>query len=283
MTELVSKETKDLIMAMAQVAVEKADVGTLERLVELRKQMKEERAREEFYHALSSFQSELKPIKKSKVVKNKDGTIRYSYATFDDIIEAIQPLLEKHGLSYHFKTAFEDKAVIVKCIITHIMGHQEITEFRAPIEPQLSHDGKPRMLPIQEWGSALTYAKRYSLSLALGLATEEDTDAIVETEENIAQNPPESHERREPISEYRSETKTQPEASSKTKKANSTSELISDAQKGYILGIIKKREWSYEDAMKIISGIAGREVEKVNDLTKEEASKIITKLKGEPF
>jgi len=166
-------QPKDIIIAMAQVAVEKADVGTLERLVELRKQMKEERAKEEFYHALSSFQSELKPIKKSRIVKNKDGTVRYSYATFDDIIEAIQPLLEKYGLSYRFETEFENKSVNVKCIITHHMGHQETTSFKTIVE----YSG--RMLPIQEWGSALTYAKRYSLSLALGLATEEDTDAIV--------------------------------------------------------------------------------------------------------
>jgi len=107
-------------------------------------------------------------------------------------------------------------------------------------------------------------------------------EEIIEVE-NISQNPPELHERKEPISEYRSDAKTQPEASSKAKKANATSEFISDAQKGYILGIIKRKEWSYEDAMKIISDIVGREVEKVNDLTKEEANKIITKLKEEPF
>ena len=277
--ELAVKEPKDVIMAMAEVAVEKADVGTLERLVELRKQMKEERAREEFFKALSAFQAELKPIKKSKVVYNKDGTIRYSYATFDDIIEAIQPLLEKHGLSYRFETEFEGKSVNVKCIITHLLGHQEITSFKTVVE----YSG--RMLPIQEWGSALTYAKRYSLSLALGLATEEDTDAIVDglPEETTSQNLPELHERREPISEYRGEGETQPEAPGKAKKANATSDTISDAQKGYISMMIQKKGWKFEDAMKIIGNIVGREVEKIDSLTKEEASKVITKLKKEPF
>jgi len=248
--QIAVKESKDLIMAMAQIAVEKADVGTLERLVELRRQMKEERAREEFYHALSSFQSELKPIKKSKVVKNKDGTLRYSYATFDDIIEAIQPLLEKHGLSYRFETEFEGKSVNVKCIITHLLGHQEITSFKTVVE----YSG--RMLPIQEWGSALTYAKRYSLSLALGLATEEDTDAVVEG--------------------------LPAGGSGEAKKENATSDAISEAQRWYISMMIQKKGWKFEDAMKIISDIVGREVEKVDSLTKEEASKVITKLKEEP-
>ena len=273
------KEPKDAIMAMAQVAVEKADVGTLERLVELRKQMKEEKAREEFFKSLSAFQSELKPIKKSKVVKNKDGTIRYSYATFDDIIEAIQPLLERHGLSYRFETEFEGKSVNVKCIITHLLGHQEITSFKTVVE----YSG--RMLPIQEWGSALTYAKRYSLSLALGLATEEDTDAIVEglPEETTSPKPPELHERREPISKYGGEGKTQPEVSGKAKKASATSETITEPQRGYISMMIQKKGWSHADAMKVISDIVGKEVEKVDSLTKEEAIKVITKLKEEPF
>lgn len=252
--EMSQYEAKDLVMAMAQVAVEKADVGTLERLVELRKQMKVERAKEEFYQALTAFQSELKPIKKSRIVKNKDSTVKYSYATFDDIIESIQPLLEKHGLSYRFETEFEDKSVSVKCVITHLLGHQEVTSFKTVIE----YSG--RMLPIQEWGSALTYAKRYSLSLALGLATEEDTDANVEVEETPSQNESKLHEKKEPVSE-----------------------AISYAQKGYIGAILQKRGWKHEDAMKIISDIVGREVNAISNLNKEEASRVITKLKEEPF
>jgi hypothetical protein len=140
------------------------------------------------------------------------------------------------------------------------------------------------MLKSMAQTRACAKALRNVLAWVVVLAGYKPTPAeeIIEVE-NISQNPPELHEKREPISEYRSETKTQPEATSKTKKANSTSDIISEAQIGYILGIIKKREWSKEDAMKIISDIAGREVKKVNDLTKEEAIKIITKLKKEPF
>jgi len=177
----------DIVMDMAKVAVEKADVGILEKLVEMRRQLKDEWAKERFFEALSAFQAELKPVKKTKAVKNKDGTIRYHYATFDDIVSAIQPLLEKYGLSYHFKTSFDAKSVTVDCIVTHREGHSETTSFKAPIE------FSGRMLPIQEWGSALTYSKRYSLSLALGLATEEDTDMVVEEHpvEKLPEKPPE--------------------------------------------------------------------------------------------
>jgi len=173
-----------------------------------------------------------------------------------------------------------------KAVVVRTKDGMEITGAEAMcLNDEPNWKDKPMfMLKSMAQTRACAKALRNVLAWVVVLAGYKPTPAeeIIEVE-NISQNPPELHEKREPISEYRSETKTQPEASSKTKKANSTSELISDAQKGYILGIIKKREWSYEDAMKIISDIAGREVEKINDLTKEEASKIITKLKEEPF
>jgi hypothetical protein len=60
-------------------------------------------------------------------------------------------------------------------------------------------------------------------------------------------------------------------------------EPISEAQKGYILGISKKRQWTHEDMIDIINSIIPRHVEKLEDLTKNEASHIITNLKKEPY
>lgn len=278
--ELVKAESsKDLIMAMAQVAVEKADVGTLERLAELRRQMKEEMAKEEFYKAFSAFQSELKPIKKSNIVRNKDGTVRYSYASYDDIIAAIQPLFEKYKLSYRFETEFEEKSVKVKCIITHCLGHQETSSFKTVVE----YSG--RMLPIQEWGAALTYSKRYSLSLACGLATEEDTDAIVDSPDVSAieklrfsvHNALETQKGEEDARNYDPDKKSFPAGVKREIRGASAS--ITDAQERYIYGFINRSGQDKAIVMKEISDIVGREIVKMGELTKDEASKVITILK----
>lgn len=84
----------------------------------------------------------------------------------------LQPLLSKYGLSFRFETSFEKNMITVHCIIQHSNGHFEKTSFSLPVDPS------PHMSPIQQYGSTITYAKRYALSLALGLATEEDTDAL---------------------------------------------------------------------------------------------------------
>jgi len=258
-----------------EIAVEKGNAEITKMLIELEEQRKKQTAKEEFFKALSSFQSSLEPIKKTKIVRNKDGTIRYFYATYDDIIEAIKPMLEKYGFSYHFKTEFEDKAVIVECVITHSLGHQEITKFKAPIEASVSEKEK-RMLPIQEWGAALTYAKRYSLSLGLGLATEEDTDANLEISSPFV---PGTHEKKEPIVPPPGSKEKPPGGSHEEKKADWQSEEISQPQINLILGLLKKRGVEKD----IIETIIGKKIERLEELTKGEASKVITELNKEPF
>jgi hypothetical protein len=261
----------DIIFNLAKTAVEKADMGTLEKLVDLRKQMQAEIAKKEFYKALNEFQAELKPIKKSKVVLDKKtGQRRFSYATYDDIIEAIQPLLKKYGLSYQFKTRFEENAVIVDCIITHYLGHQEVTSFRAPV----IFSG--HMLPIQEWGSALTYAKRYSLSLALGLATEEDTEfqefnQEIKTPEEVGKIEEAKAEIYKQIEEKTKEEKT---------KEEKTIDKITESQRKYILDMLHKNNISMNEFIDFASFAIQREIKVIGDLTKTEARQIIEKLKN---
>jgi len=55
-------------------------------------------------------------------------------------------------------------------IVRHIGGHQERTTFEAPVDKGAS------MNVMQQVASATSYARRYGLLLALGLATGEDDD-----------------------------------------------------------------------------------------------------------
>jgi len=140
------------------------------------------------------------------------------------------------------------------------------------------------MLKSMAQTRACAKALRNVLAWVVVLAGYKPTPAeeIIELE-TTSQNQPELHEKAKPISEYREKPKTQPEASGKAKKASAGSEPISDAQKGYINLMIEKRGWKFKDAMGVISEITGRELEKIEELTKEEATKVITKLKEEPF
>jgi len=142
----------------------------------MRTQLKEENAREEFFISLAKFQSEIPTIKKTKIVKDKDGTVRYKYAPLESIVEQVKELLETNGFSYTLKSKQTPiTSVTVVCEAHHSFGHVENTEITVPI------DQKAYMNDVQKIGAAVTYAKRYSFCNAFGIMTgDEDTDAIVQ-------------------------------------------------------------------------------------------------------
>ncbi len=174
--QLIIQEKKELAESLIQQAIERGmPVENLEKLLVMRRELKAEWAKEQYYQALSAFQAECPEILKDSLVKGKDGEERYRYASLDTIVKQVKGLLAKHSFSYSFQTAFEQGAVVVSCIASHRSGHQERADFRASIEKN-SYMGE-----TQKWGAALTYAKRYSFCAVFGIMTaDEDTDASPE-------------------------------------------------------------------------------------------------------
>ena len=120
--------------------------------------------------ALSSAQGELTNVGKGRFNQH----FKSSYADIGDGLEVVRPVFAKHGLSVVQATDYNpDTGVFV--LITRIL--HKSGEWIESVYP-LPTSGK-----IQEQGSAITYARRYSLfSLAGVAAAEEDDDG------NSAQN-----------------------------------------------------------------------------------------------
>ena len=147
-------------------------VDVMERLLAMRRELKEEAARDEYFRALAGFQYECPAIEKRKAVYDKDGQLRYKYAPLDDIVAQVKGLLVKYGFSYTIKTEQVPDSVTAICQTNHRMGHSEDTSFLIPI------DAKAYMNIAQKVASALTYAKRYAFCDAFGIMTaDEDDDA----------------------------------------------------------------------------------------------------------
>lgn len=147
-------------------------VETLERLLAMREKIKSEQAKESYYIAMSEFQSDLPPIKKTREVKNKDGKVRYSYASLDDIIQQVSPFLKRYGLSFTVRTEHKEGFMIATCETHHIAGHSGESSFPVPIEKE------GFMNDAQKAASAQTYAKRYAFCNAFGIVTGDyDDDA----------------------------------------------------------------------------------------------------------
>lgn len=145
-------------------------VETLEKLLSMREKLMAEQAKTAYFTAISQFQSKCPVIKKTKKVKNKDGSVRYSYAPLDSIVEQISPLLNECGLSYTIKSAVESDRVTAICETHHIQGHTASSEFSVPI------DKDAFMNDAQKAASADTFAKRYAFCNGFGILTGDNDD-----------------------------------------------------------------------------------------------------------
>lgn len=108
--------------------------------------------------ALVKFQAEVENVSKD----GKNPFFKSKYATLENVISTAKPSLTKNGLSFMQLPEGEGMTTI----IMHTSG--EYIEAWAALELK---DKTP-----QGQGSAITYMRRYALSAALGLATEEDDD-----------------------------------------------------------------------------------------------------------
>lgn len=126
--------------------------------------------------ALAAFQQDVTQPKKSA----KNPHFKSTYVPLDNVVESIAETAPKHGLSYIQTTVTENDKAGVQTLLMHESG--EWIEF------------EPLLLPIgqkatpQAVGSAITYARRYSLSSVFGLASEVDDDANG-ANDNAAKNP----------------------------------------------------------------------------------------------
>ena len=86
-----------------------------------------------------------------------------NYATFDAIVSTVRPILAKHGLA--FTQTIADGTL--QTTIHHASGESLTSAI-----PFTATAAKP-----QDLGSAISYAKRYGLQMALGLSlADDDTD-----------------------------------------------------------------------------------------------------------
>lgn len=102
---------------------------------------------------------------------SKKGRTKYDYVTIDDLINSINHGIKGTGLSWQqeakVETQGQSSSISVRTIVRHENGYEYVSPwvtFVSSIAPQ-------------SIGSAITYAKRYSLSATFGINSETDDDA----------------------------------------------------------------------------------------------------------
>jgi hypothetical protein len=116
--------------------------------------------------SLASFQQEVPVLHKATKGHN------YTYTELSDIVRAINPLMQKHGLGFTQMINSKESGNYLKTVIFHAESGETIeSECFIPLI-QLH-----KMNEYQVTGSGITYFRRYSLSSLLGLVTDSDIDA----------------------------------------------------------------------------------------------------------
>jgi len=127
--------------------------------------------------ALVSAQAEFTSVVKAASA-NITASREYNYATLDDTIDMLRPILAKHDLAFVQEVQAIDGGPMGECITTIIhktgAGHTARTVCGGLA-------GSP-----QDFGKAITYAKRYGLSATFGISLEDDTDGDVQAYETEA-------------------------------------------------------------------------------------------------
>lgn len=118
--------------------------------------------------ALIKAKSEMPPIVKDGV----NPFHKSRYATLDAIVSAITPSLSANGLVLIQVTQSEGETFRLVTQLWHTSGEHIEGAYPLPSPEDCSGEKNPS----QAMGSALTYARRYSIASLLNLCTEDDDD-----------------------------------------------------------------------------------------------------------
>lgn len=118
--------------------------------------------------ALCAAQKQMQNPKKDKTARvrtKSGGEYTYSYTTLDAVLDVVRPALNEQGvfLSQHSESAAGGMMLHTRVMYGDAVQELDVTPYQYDKDPQ-------------EFGKRETYARRYSLLKAFGLAGDDDTD-----------------------------------------------------------------------------------------------------------
>ena len=137
----------------------------------------------QFIKALQKAQKEFPSLEKSKKVDQ--GKFKYDYLPLEQMLSLIQPVLHNNG--FHLSQLFgytPTGETLVKTKLVHKDGHEEVSELPLFLPPR----DLERKNEAHVWGGAVTYQRRYSIKLILGLETDMDDNMEIEPEKTSKKN-----------------------------------------------------------------------------------------------
>jgi len=178
-----ASDTTSLLQVITRAASDPSvDIEKMERLMAMHERLVERDAKSAFAAALADMQPELPVIGRRGLIEvrkktssgERDGEVQQStpYALWEDINEAIRPVLHKYGFAMSFRIKKEADRVEVTSVLSHRGGHSDECTLSLPMDSTGSKNN------VQAIGSSISYGKRYGALALLNITTRgEDDDA----------------------------------------------------------------------------------------------------------
>lgn len=145
------------------------DVDKLERLLGMYERITAQQAKAAFTAALAEMQPKLPVIDENGGIKDRAGKVQSTYAKWEDIADAIRPVLHDHGFALNFRVVTTPK-VAVTGVLSHRDGHSDETTMELPV------DGSGSKNDVQAVGSSFSYGKRYTAIALLNITSRARAD-----------------------------------------------------------------------------------------------------------
>ena len=184
-------------------------------------------ARKAWHTAFAKAQADLDTV--DATVKVDTGSFGYAYAPLAVVIAAVRKALAANGLSFSQDVTAADRMILVTTRIYHEDGWVEVF---GPLP--LAAGGTN-----QQTGGSITYARRYALSAALGVAADEDNDGADEPKPNQSQQQPAQPRKVGPMARSGAERVVA--------LLQSTEGVKEDTAKEAVKAVIAESEWEWAD------------------------------------
>jgi hypothetical protein len=144
------------------------DVGKLQALVQMEREMRHDAAKVEFAAAKARIQNQVPRVAKNgKIINHKTNQLQNRYALYEDIDLVIRPLMAAEGfaISYDNPTS-SAQGMTFTATVSHRLGHVEHMSMTLPPDASGSKNG------TQGAVSTSSYARRALLSMWANIITE---------------------------------------------------------------------------------------------------------------
>jgi hypothetical protein len=147
------------------------DITKLQALLDMQRQVAQDRSKRMFNTAMASAQAEMLPV-----IRDAQNThTKSKYARLETIDGQMRPIYTAHGFSvrYGSQPCSREGWMRITITISHTGGHWEENYLDAPPDEAGSR-GTTNKTPIMAVGSSVTYLRRYLLCMAFNIVLADD-------------------------------------------------------------------------------------------------------------